>query len=277
MPWGTRTRTSATRRAAFPRLEAARGAERALQAQGRRHPAAEQPVGLHGVGDLHAPAERLGVVEGHLVPGHIGPHLQQARPGVTRARARDEHAQRERGGRGGAEHERRLQTSRRRTSGAATPATSTVTAAARTAVERRTQASVVRESRRPHTAARTLPAMETVILERRGGELRITLNRPDTMNAWDKQLGTDLLAPCRKRPTTPCAPSRSPARAARSPGADLRAGFDPTPEGHPDVLTLSTSATTRSSGACASFPSRCWPPSTAPRSGSAARSRSSPT
>ena len=36
--------------------------------------------------------------------------------------------------------------------------------------------------------------METVILERRGGELRITLNRPDTMNAWDKQLGTDLLA-----------------------------------------------------------------------------------
>jgi len=27
--------------------------------------------------------------------------------------------------------------------------------------------------------------METVTLERRGAELRITLNRPDTMNAWD--------------------------------------------------------------------------------------------
>ena len=93
----------------LPRLEAARGAERALQAQGRRHPAAEQPVGLHGVGDLHAPAERLGVVEGHLVPGHIGPHLEQARPRVTRARAGHEHAEGERGGRGGGEHDRRPQ------------------------------------------------------------------------------------------------------------------------------------------------------------------------
>ena len=36
--------------------------------------------------------------------------------------------------------------------------------------------------------------METVKLDRRGGELRITLNRPDVMNAWDKQFGLDLLA-----------------------------------------------------------------------------------
>ena len=33
---------------------------------------------------------------------------------------------------------------------------------------------------------------ETVLVERRGGELRITLNRPEAMNAWNKQFGLDL-------------------------------------------------------------------------------------
>ena len=43
----------------------------------------------------------------------------------------------------------------------------------------------------------TLPQLETVNLRRgasNGAELRIELNRPDRMNAWDKQLGIDLLA-----------------------------------------------------------------------------------
>ena len=35
---------------------------------------------------------------------------------------------------------------------------------------------------------------ETVLVERRGGELRITLNRPEAMNAWNKQFGLDLRA-----------------------------------------------------------------------------------
>jgi 2-(1,2-epoxy-1,2-dihydrophenyl)acetyl-CoA isomerase len=98
----------------------------------------------------------------------------------------------------------------------------------------------VRESRRPHTAARTLPAMETVILERRGGELRITLNRPDTMNAWDKQLGIDLLAAVREAADDDDVRAVTVTGAGRafSSGADLRVGFDPTPEGHPDVLTV---------------------------------------
>ena len=98
----------------------------------------------------------------------------------------------------------------------------------------------MRESRRPHTAARTLPAMETVILERRGGELRITLNRPDTMNAWDKQLGTDLLAAVREAADDDDVRAVTVTGAGRafSSGADLRAGFDATPEGHPDVLTV---------------------------------------
>ena len=81
--------------------------------------------------------------------------------------------------------------------------------------------------------------METVILERRGGELRITLNRPETMNAWDKQLGIDLLAAVREAAADDGVRAVVVTGAGRafSSGADLRAGFDPTPEGHPDVLT----------------------------------------
>ena len=84
--------------------------------------------------------------------------------------------------------------------------------------------------------------METVNLERRGGELRITLNRPDTMNAWDKQLGTDLLAAVREAGEDDAVRAVTITGAGRgfSSGADLRAGFDPTPEGHPDVRTALT-------------------------------------
>ncbi len=82
--------------------------------------------------------------------------------------------------------------------------------------------------------------METVTLERRGGELRITLNRPDSMNAWDKQLGADLLAAVREATDDDDVRAVVVTGAGRafSSGADLRAGFDPTPEGHPDVQTV---------------------------------------
>src|SRR5829696_4984570 len=59
--------------------------------------------------------------------------------------------------------------------------------------------------------AASLPELETIKLRRgasNGAELRIELNRPERMNAWDKQLGADLLA-----------------------------GFDPAPDGRPDVGT----------------------------------------
>ena len=80
--------------------------------------------------------------------------------------------------------------------------------------------------------------METVTLERRGGELRITLNRPDALNAWDKQLGIDLLAAVREAADDAVrAVVVTGAGRAFSSGADLRAGFDATPEGHPDVET----------------------------------------
>jgi 2-(1,2-epoxy-1,2-dihydrophenyl)acetyl-CoA isomerase len=81
--------------------------------------------------------------------------------------------------------------------------------------------------------------METVTLERRGAELRITLDRPDTMNAWDKQLGIDLLAAVREAEADDGVRAVVITGAGRgfSSGADLKAGFDPTPEGHPDVGT----------------------------------------
>jgi 2-(1,2-epoxy-1,2-dihydrophenyl)acetyl-CoA isomerase len=81
-------------------------------------------------------------------------------------------------------------------------------------------------------------AYETVNLYRRGGELRIELNRPDAMNAWDTQFGNDLLAAVQRAQEDDVrAVVVTGAGRAFSSGADLKAGFQPTPEGHPDVLT----------------------------------------
>jgi 2-(1,2-epoxy-1,2-dihydrophenyl)acetyl-CoA isomerase len=84
--------------------------------------------------------------------------------------------------------------------------------------------------------------METVTTERRGAELRITLNRPDVMNAWDKQFGLDLLAAVEQAAADDDVRAVVITGAGRafSSGADLRAGFDPTPEGHPDVQAALT-------------------------------------
>jgi 2-(1,2-epoxy-1,2-dihydrophenyl)acetyl-CoA isomerase len=81
--------------------------------------------------------------------------------------------------------------------------------------------------------------METVTLDRRGAELRIVLDRPDVMNAWDKQLGIDLLAAVDEAAADDSVRVVVVTGAGRafSSGADLKAGFDPTPEGHPDVGT----------------------------------------
>ena len=80
---------------------------------------------------------------------------------------------------------------------------------------------------------------ETLIVERRGGELRITLNRPDSMNAWNLQFGAEMKAVVEEAATDPEVRAVTITGAGRgfSSGADLKAGFDPTPEGHPDVLT----------------------------------------
>lgn len=80
---------------------------------------------------------------------------------------------------------------------------------------------------------------ETIKVEQRGAELRITLDRPDAMNAWDTQLGLDL------RDAVEQAAGDDAVRAvvvtgagrAFSSGADLKAGFDAGPDGVPDVMS----------------------------------------
>jgi 2-(1,2-epoxy-1,2-dihydrophenyl)acetyl-CoA isomerase len=81
-------------------------------------------------------------------------------------------------------------------------------------------------------------AYDTVNVYRRGGEMRIELNRPDAMNAWDAQFGEDLRAAVERAGADDVrAVVITGAGRAFSSGADLKAGFEPTPEGHPDVLT----------------------------------------
>jgi 2-(1,2-epoxy-1,2-dihydrophenyl)acetyl-CoA isomerase len=83
-----------------------------------------------------------------------------------------------------------------------------------------------------------LVSYETVIWEQEGGVGRITLNRPETLNAWTAQFGRDL-----KQVVTGEAADESVravlvtgAGRGFSSGADLKSGFDPHPEdGMPDV------------------------------------------
>jgi len=83
---------------------------------------------------------------------------------------------------------------------------------------------------------------ETVTVTRgasNAAEMRIVLNRPETMNAWDVQFGRDLLAAVESAAEDDSVRAVTITGAGRgfSSGADLKAGFDPTPEGHPDVGT----------------------------------------
>jgi len=86
----------------------------------------------------------------------------------------------------------------------------------------------------------SLPELATINLRRgasNGAELRIELNRPERMNAWDRQLGLDLLAAVELAAGDDAfrAVTITGAGRAFSSGADLRDGFDPTPGGAPDV------------------------------------------
>jgi 2-(1,2-epoxy-1,2-dihydrophenyl)acetyl-CoA isomerase len=78
---------------------------------------------------------------------------------------------------------------------------------------------------------------ETVELLRDGGAARIELNRPETMNAWNERLGHDLLSAIRTVSGDSSVRAVEIGGAGRgfSSGADLRAGFDLTADGHPDV------------------------------------------
>jgi 2-(1,2-epoxy-1,2-dihydrophenyl)acetyl-CoA isomerase len=79
---------------------------------------------------------------------------------------------------------------------------------------------------------------ETVIWEQSGGAGRLTLNRPDSLNAWTAQFGHELKQVLEGEAADPSVRAILITGAGRgfSSGADLRAGFDPHPDdGRPDV------------------------------------------
>ena len=83
---------------------------------------------------------------------------------------------------------------------------------------------------------------ETVTLRRgasNGAGLRIELNRPETMNAWNEQFGHELLTAVEEAAADDSIRAVTITGTGKgfSSGADLKAGFEPTPEGHPDVGT----------------------------------------
>jgi 2-(1,2-epoxy-1,2-dihydrophenyl)acetyl-CoA isomerase len=81
-----------------------------------------------------------------------------------------------------------------------------------------------------------------VALHRHGAVLTIELNRPDSLNAWDKRLGEELLAAVRQAGDDDGVRAVLVTGAGRafSSGADLRAGFEATADGRPDVRTVLT-------------------------------------
>jgi 2-(1,2-epoxy-1,2-dihydrophenyl)acetyl-CoA isomerase len=87
-------------------------------------------------------------------------------------------------------------------------------------------------------------AYETVSLYRSGGVARIELNRPDSMNAWNRQLGFDLLAAVEATAADPgvrCVLLTGAGKGFSS-GADLRdmQQHQLTPDGRPDVYKVLT-------------------------------------
>jgi len=81
-------------------------------------------------------------------------------------------------------------------------------------------------------------AYETIVWEQTGGVGRLTLNRPETLNAWTPQLGIELRTIIERDAADEAVRAVLITGAGRgfSSGADLKAGFDPAPDdGMPDV------------------------------------------
>jgi 2-(1,2-epoxy-1,2-dihydrophenyl)acetyl-CoA isomerase len=78
---------------------------------------------------------------------------------------------------------------------------------------------------------------ETVIWEESNGVGRLTLNRPDSLNAWTADLGRDLRQVIEGEAADPTVRAVLVKGAGRgfSSGADLKAGFDQADDGRPDV------------------------------------------
>lgn len=78
---------------------------------------------------------------------------------------------------------------------------------------------------------------ETVIWEQDAGVGRITLNRPHSLNAWTAQFGRELTQVVTEDAADPSVRAVLITGAGRgfSSGADLKEGFDPAPDGLPDI------------------------------------------
>jgi 2-(1,2-epoxy-1,2-dihydrophenyl)acetyl-CoA isomerase len=81
--------------------------------------------------------------------------------------------------------------------------------------------------------------LETIECNRSGGVAWLTLNRPDALNAWTRQLGEELNQALDDLGADPGVRAIVLTGAGRafSSGADLRAGHEPTASGSPDVQT----------------------------------------
>ncbi len=78
---------------------------------------------------------------------------------------------------------------------------------------------------------------ETLIWEQSGAVGRLTLNRPETLNAWTAAFGSELRAVIEGEARQPSVRAVLITGAGRgfSSGADLKAGFEPAADGAPDV------------------------------------------
>jgi 2-(1,2-epoxy-1,2-dihydrophenyl)acetyl-CoA isomerase len=78
---------------------------------------------------------------------------------------------------------------------------------------------------------------ETVIWEQTGGVGTLTLNRPQTLNAWTDEFGRELGAVLAGEAADPSVRAVLITGAGRgfSSGADLKAGFHPAQDGRPDI------------------------------------------
>jgi 2-(1,2-epoxy-1,2-dihydrophenyl)acetyl-CoA isomerase len=78
---------------------------------------------------------------------------------------------------------------------------------------------------------------ETIIWEQSGAVGRLTLNRPETINAWTPQLGSELRSVIGAEAADPSVRAVLITGAGRgfSSGADLKAGFEPAEDAMPNI------------------------------------------
>ena len=113
---------------------------------------------------------------------------------------------------------------------------------------------------------------DTIQWEQSGGIGRITLNRPETLNAWTAEFGAELRQAVNEDAADPSVRAVLITGAGRgfSSGADLKAGFEPHPEdGMPNVAQTLHEVYHPIIVGIRGSRSRSWPPSTARPSASA--------